>query len=87
MTAKTYEPAEETIRTAAYYIWLAEGRPEGRQDLHWERARVELAEGGLKKARRSSSAKPAAAKRTRSSPAAAKKTATRTVAKPAAPEA
>jgi hypothetical protein len=27
---------EQRIRTMAYYIWLDEGRPEGRADAHWQ---------------------------------------------------
>ena len=29
---------EERIRHQAYLIWLDEGRPEGRQNEHWEKA-------------------------------------------------
>jgi hypothetical protein len=32
---------EERIRERAYRIWESEGRPEGRQDAHWEQARRE----------------------------------------------
>lgn len=35
-------PSEETLRTRAYYAWLAEGRPEGRSEAHWEAARQSL---------------------------------------------
>jgi hypothetical protein len=40
MTAKVLSaPAtEEAIRARAYQIWEEEGRPEGRQELHWQRA-------------------------------------------------
>lgn len=30
---------EQKIREHAYYLWLAEGRPEGAHHEHWERAR------------------------------------------------
>ncbi|WP_165644564.1 DUF2934 domain-containing protein, partial [Oharaeibacter diazotrophicus] len=30
---------EERIRRKAYELWLAEGRPEGRQEFHWAEAR------------------------------------------------
>ncbi|MCP1316046.1 DUF2934 domain-containing protein, partial [Halomonas sp. 707D7] len=30
---------EDRIRQLAYSIWEAEGRPEGQQQQHWERAR------------------------------------------------
>ncbi|MFC0387219.1 DUF2934 domain-containing protein [Muricoccus vinaceus] len=26
---------EERIRKHAYFLWLEEGRPEGRADVHW----------------------------------------------------
>lgn len=29
---------EDAIRARAYQIWEEEGRPEGRHDLHWQRA-------------------------------------------------
>jgi Protein of unknown function (DUF2934) len=29
---------EAAIRARAYEIWEQEGRPEGRHDLHWQRA-------------------------------------------------
>ena len=29
----------ERVRRRAYQIWLEEGRPEGREDIHWEMAR------------------------------------------------
>ena len=33
---------DERIRQRAYEIWEAEGRPDGRQTEHWQRARDEL---------------------------------------------
>jgi len=33
---------EDLIRLRAYAIWEREGRPEGRHEAHWERARQEL---------------------------------------------
>ena len=30
--------SEDTIRTIAHDLWEAEGRPEGRAELHWQRA-------------------------------------------------
>lgn len=36
---------EEAIRRRAHEIWEREGRPEGREAEHWERARAELAAG------------------------------------------
>jgi hypothetical protein len=38
--------SDENIRTAAYYIWLAEGQPEGLAEAHWERASALLGGGG-----------------------------------------
>ena len=29
---------EDAIRARAYQIWEEEGRPEGRHELHWQRA-------------------------------------------------
>jgi hypothetical protein len=29
---------EDRIRQQAYLIWIEEGRPEGRENEHWERA-------------------------------------------------
>ena len=41
-------PDEERIRRRAHEIWEREGRPEGRHEEHWARARreVESEEGG-----------------------------------------
>lgn len=33
---------DDEIRRRAYEIWLREGRPEGRSEEHWQRAKVEL---------------------------------------------
>ena len=33
---------ESLIRERAYAIWLAEGRPAGRQEAHWQRAEQEI---------------------------------------------
>jgi len=35
-------PDDDTIRTRAYHRWLAEGRPAGRADAHWQAAREAL---------------------------------------------
>jgi Protein of unknown function (DUF2934) len=35
---------EQRIRERAYGIWEREGRPEGRQEAHWEQARRECAQ-------------------------------------------
>jgi hypothetical protein len=33
---------EDCIRERAYGIWIAEGRPDGREHVHWRRAHQEL---------------------------------------------
>lgn len=33
------ERAERRIRERAYFLWLQDGRPEGRAEEHWHRAR------------------------------------------------
>ncbi len=33
---------EDRIRERAYGIWIAEGRPDGREHAHWQRAKHEL---------------------------------------------
>ena len=33
---------EQTIQTRAYWIWIEEGRPHGRDVEHWQRACEEL---------------------------------------------
>jgi hypothetical protein len=33
---------DDLIRERAYAIWIAEGRPDGREHAHWLRARYEL---------------------------------------------
>ncbi len=36
------EPFEYHVRERAYSIWIAEGRPHGRDLAHWRRAHQEL---------------------------------------------
>jgi hypothetical protein len=38
---------EELLRLRAYYLWEADGRPEGRSHEYWERARATLAADAL----------------------------------------
>jgi hypothetical protein len=33
---------EQLVRDRAYQIWEEEGRPEGREQLHWDRATREM---------------------------------------------
>lgn len=58
MTTATHD--EAAIREAAFYIWLEEGRPEGRDLAHWDAARARLGEVPQAKARRKPAAKPKA---------------------------
>ncbi len=64
---------DQTIRDAAYAIWEAEGRPEGRDTQHWLQAEKQIHE----------STKPVQAKKVASRPKAEKSPA---VPKPAAPK-
>jgi len=56
---------EAKIREAAYFIWLSEGQPDGRDAEHWTRAVkvLEAAEPQPKKTR-AAKAKPRAARKT-----------------------
>lgn len=36
---------EQIVRDTAYAIWEAEGRPEGREAEHWQRAEQQVAGG------------------------------------------
>jgi hypothetical protein len=42
----TTDIAEESVRTAAYYIWEKEGRPDGEDLRHWYLAIAELSSNG-----------------------------------------
>lgn len=71
---------EETqIAEAAFFLWLNEGKPEGREEAHWHQARVSL-EGELApvKPRRAARTKATGSKTTAPKTAAAKPKATRT---------
>jgi hypothetical protein len=35
------ERHEEAIRLTAYFLWEQDGRPQGRQDEYWRRARAQ----------------------------------------------
>ncbi|PZX14081.1 DUF2934 domain-containing protein [Celeribacter halophilus] len=74
-------PDEAQISEAAYFIWLAEGKPEGRDEVHWQMA-VEALSVPVKKPRKKAAPKKAATK-TATKPASktAAKTATKTAAK------
>ncbi|MCB1352791.1 MAG: DUF2934 domain-containing protein [Rhodobacteraceae bacterium] len=68
---------EEQIRARAHSIWEEEGRPEGRSEEHWHRARQEVAfEGAVPKTAKPRKAAPrktaaARAPKTAAAPAAA----------------
>lgn len=80
MTQQTQ--TDDHIRDAAYFLWLKDGQPEGRDQEHWLAAQAELtqvAEAPKPKApRKKAAAKPRAAK-------AAAATKAEAAAKPAAP--
>lgn len=59
------------VSRKAYEIWEAEGRPHGRDQEHWHRARAEVDAEKPAKPKRAT-AKPAAAKPAAAKPAAAK---------------
>jgi hypothetical protein len=69
--------SEDHIRTAAYYIWLDEGRPEGHAEAHWQRASALLGAGSPvpKRTRRTKSAAEASAAPARTTRKATRKTA------------
>jgi hypothetical protein len=58
----TTDSAEESVRTAAYYIWEKEGRPDGEDLRHWYLAIAELSSNatspGKRAAKKASVAKP-----------------------------
>ena len=84
MTQQTQ--TDDHIRDAAYFLWLKDGQPEGRDQEHWHAAQAELMPEAVTEApkpkapRKKAAAKPRAAK----AAAAAKAEA---AAKPAAPAA
>jgi hypothetical protein len=41
-TPHHHEPTEDEIRHEAYLLWLADGRPPGRELEHWHAARETL---------------------------------------------
>ena len=57
---------DERVRQRAYRLWVEEGCPEGRSDIHWEKAR-ELV--GIEEKQKSTT-RPAAAEAPRREPAA-----------------
>jgi hypothetical protein len=36
------KPSQEEIAVCAFFIWEAEGRPEGREQMHWLQAEMQL---------------------------------------------
>ncbi len=72
------------IADAAYHLWLAEGRPEGRDHQHWLQARAALETKVAPKKRRAAAKPKAEAKAAR--PAAKKAVATATATAAAKPK-
>ncbi len=50
---------EAHVAAKAYELWLAEGRPDGKQDEHWFRAKDALSAPVAKKPRKAAAAKAA----------------------------
>jgi hypothetical protein len=48
LDVRTYEAPEDRVRARAHAIWEAEGRPAGRAEEHWDRARRELEADSLR---------------------------------------
>jgi hypothetical protein len=75
--SKAAEPAamvsEDAIRQRAYYLWEADGRPDGKGDHYWNLAHAEATKvlGALKN---NGAGKPAKGKTASAAPAAAKPT-------------
>jgi hypothetical protein len=46
LNGPVYQPADEEIALMAYHLWEDEGRPDGKADEHWRRAREILKEEG-----------------------------------------
>ena len=44
------EEQERRIRERAYLIWIDEGEPEGRDEVHWEKAKAQLQEEDQRRA-------------------------------------
>ena len=65
---------EHDVRRAAYAIWEAEGRPEGRDLEHWELARrmLDVGPGTPAAPAKKAARKPAQSRKTASKPAARK---------------
>jgi hypothetical protein len=42
--SEAYEAYERRVRERAHQIWLDEGRPDGRAEEHWARAREQISE-------------------------------------------
>jgi len=38
-------PSDDIVQSTAYYMWLREGRQEGKADEYWQRAYHDLAKG------------------------------------------
>ncbi len=70
------EPDDDRVREIAHEIWVAEGRPHGRDEAHWhmamEKARAEIAKAPAKPKKAAAAKKPARADKAASKPRARK---------------
>jgi DUF2934 family protein len=39
---RTMSDRERQVRECAYYLWQAEGRPDGRAQVHWQMAEIAI---------------------------------------------
>ncbi|MET4201161.1 DUF2934 domain-containing protein [Bradyrhizobium sp. LA6.12] len=38
---------EEAIRERAYHLWVADGQPDGKAEVHWKHAQYEILEASV----------------------------------------
>lgn len=63
-------PSEDAIRTRAYLLWEADGRPFGRDDHYWGLALSEMTAPAAPAKRAAASVRPVAEKKAKAKPAA-----------------
>lgn len=81
MPNKSPALSEDSIRTRAYLLWEADGRPFGRDDHYWGLAQAEaVSAGSVKPKRAAAAAKPAPEKKAKVTAKAAVKAAVKKVA-------
>ncbi|MGR3378516.1 DUF2934 domain-containing protein [Salipiger abyssi] len=79
----TAAPTEAQIAEAAYFLWLNEGCPEGKQALHWAEASASLSDAAPKPKRKPTAKKAVAkAKAATEKPKTKAKTAEKKASKP-----